>query len=101
MATLLIGEVENSGGATAGGGDGAGLEVIAGNCGGQGQFHMRMYIDSAGKDVFPLGIYRHVSVQPGECSRPTDRRDMFVVDQDIAVKIIGSSDDTTICEQGT
>src|ERR1700674_2422642 len=98
MTTPLIGEVKDGGGASAGGGDSAGLEVVAGNRRRQGQFHMRMHIDSAGENVFPLGIYRHVGLESGKHARRTNRCDFLVVDQDIAMKIVAGGDNMTICE---
>src|SRR6266700_6753902 len=66
MAALLVGKIEDSGGATTGGGDSARLKIIAGNGGGQRKLHMGMHIYGTWKDVFIPGIKHCISLQVGK-----------------------------------
>ena len=99
MPALLIGEVENAGGTAAGRGDGACLEVIAGNGCGKWKFHVGVHVDCAWENKALLSIDDHVTLRRCKRSWRADGRDMLVLNQNIAGIIIGGSNDMSIRDE--
>src|SRR5687767_933113 len=56
LAFVLYGEIDDRGGATVRGGDGAGVKVVRGLRAAEGQLHMRVWIDPTGDDEFARGV---------------------------------------------
>src|SRR5215831_4224501 len=96
MSPLLIGKIKNAGGSTTGSGNCSCLKIIAGNCGGQWQFHVRVYINCARKDILSLSIKYRIAIYYTEGTGRTNSDDLLTFNQNIALKFIGCCNDTTV-----
>src|SRR5260370_25686072 len=101
MPALLIGEIENRGRTTTGGGNRTRLKVITCDGGGQWKFHMRMHIDGSWEDIFTLGVKHCISLQRSKSSRRGNGDNSLIVDEYVTRKITGCGDDMPIGDAGT
>src|SRR5256885_580579 len=96
MAALLVREIDDGRGATAGGGNSSCLKIVAGNRSRERKLHMCMHIDGTREDILTLGIQDCINLQRGKRTWYADGGNFFSVNEDIALVICNSSDNMAI-----
>jgi hypothetical protein len=104
LADALHGEVDDGGGAAPRGRPGAGLERVGGGGAAEGQLHVGVDVDPAGDDVAPGGVDDPLgAVGPGvgqARARHAQGDDLFPVDQDVGLHLLGGGDDQAVADDG-
>lgn len=102
-ADALHREVDDGGGASPGGGPGAGLEGVGGEGAAERQLHVGVDVDATRDHVLPGGVDDAVA-GPGRGGRGAgggEGGDTAVLDQDVGVGLVGRGDDEATADHGT
>jgi hypothetical protein len=94
----LDSEIDQRGGASEGGGDGAGLEVVSAGGATEGHVEVGVDVDAAGDDEKASGVDHLADVRDGELSG--DGRDLVAADADVGDVGVRGGDDGAVANDG-